>query len=245
MVNKYIYPDINDRITLAMINKTEIVIRNWEQDEITILAWIKEKLSQLDTDKAVLLDGGCGDGRLLPHFHSFFKKIYAVDPDSNRLSKAVETARELGIEQKVIFINTALEEYKSEQEFDVILSSHIIQHVQRHLVGKIISGCFQHLKPGGQLFLMTSYSTKSDDYYVKDYFVDNSFVEEEISPDMFDSIVNNNDGILPVHFFTRQSLVDLFQDNSLVIKHMQSFHNTKSNLDGRDIFVAAEKPIYP
>ena len=226
-----------------MINKMELTAGSWEQDEIAILAWIKERLSHLDADKAVMLDGGCGDGRLLPYFHSFFRKIYAVDPDSNRLSKAVETAKELGIEQKVTFINTTVEEYEFDQDFDVILSSHIIQHVQCHLVGKIISGCFRYLKPGGQLFLMTSYSTKSDDYYVKDYFADNSFVEEGISPEMFDSMVYNSDGILPVHFFSKSSLVELFKNHFLSITFMQTFHNTKNYLDGRDIFIAAEKPM--
>ncbi|ACV64545.1 Methyltransferase type 11 [Desulfofarcimen acetoxidans DSM 771] len=243
MANEYIYPDINDQITLSLINKTELIAGSWEQDELSILAWIKEKLSHLDPDKAVLLDGGCGDGRLLPHFHSFFKKIYAIDPDSNRLSKAAETSRKLGIEEKVVFINAALEECEFELQFDVIISSHIIQHVQRHLVDKILSGCFKHLKPGGYLFLMTSYSTKSADYYVKDYFAENNFVEEEISPELFDSMVSNSEGILPVHFFSRQSLVELFQNNFLVITYMQIFHNTKNNPNGRDIFVAAEKPI--
>ena len=243
MVSKYSYPDTNDRITLALINKLELSTGSWELDEKAILELIRERLSHLDPDKAVLLDGGCGDGRLLHYFHDYFKKIYAIDPDRNRLSMAEITAKELGIEHKVTFINTALEEYEFEQKFDVILSSHIIQHVQRHLVDKILDACFRYLNPGGHLYLMTSYSSKMKDYFVKDHFAEGSFVEEEISPEIFDSLVMNSEGILPVHFFSKQTTMNIFQNNNFVIKQILTFHKIEGNTDGRDIFVSAEKPI--
>jgi len=164
MEKDYIYPDIDDKITKAFIKENEPFPSYWEKSEENVLKLIKEKTRKhLSRSKdSWLLDAGCGTGRLLPEFQRYFSNILAIDPDPLQIDKAKKIAKNKGFIEKVVFKVTSAEQLDwKEESVDVILSSHIIQHVNTETIPRILCKFHKVLKSDGLLFIMTTHSRKS------------------------------------------------------------------------------------
>jgi ubiquinone/menaquinone biosynthesis C-methylase UbiE len=246
----YFYPDLNDKITSFLITQKESNKGQWEIEENEIL----NKIEQYIKEKQVswLLDAGCGTGRLLPRFQSFFDKILAVDADPSQIKKAQLLVKERGFSKKVTFKITPAETLQWQNEsIDVILCSHIIQHTHTDLVALMLQKFNALAKPDSLLFILTAYSEKHD-YYVKDEIIKNSFCETQINEKEFNSLIVNKAGKLPIHFFSLVNLKDELAKAGFSVSSYTLFHKGKNleNTDSssaRDIFVAAKKvkPLLP
>jgi 2-polyprenyl-3-methyl-5-hydroxy-6-metoxy-1,4-benzoquinol methylase len=93
-----------------------------------------------------LLDIGCGNGAFLHFARERGWIVEGIDFDS----KAVETARSLGIQVE----QGGVEKYGAlSEQFDYITLSHVIEHV--HDPAALLAACKRLLKPGGALWLET------------------------------------------------------------------------------------------
>ncbi|MDD3041498.1 MAG: class I SAM-dependent methyltransferase [Methanosarcinaceae archaeon] len=257
---QYIYPDLKDRITSVLISSKEPYEGYWEESENFILDLIKKHISKdiINKEKS-LLDAGCGEGRLTIYFSDYFERILAIDPDRSRLDIAIKETKRLKISNKIDFDSVPIEEINEDEKFDVILCSHVFQHVQTSLIPKIIEKLSILMKKPGLLFVTTCHSTKGDDYFVKNYLDDFNFVEETIDQDSFNSLVFGVNQ-LPTHLFSRGSIEELLKKSGFKIIDYKVFHiieedfGTKQNRDitvnqspslqnkyGRDVFIAAKK----
>ena len=264
-IKKYQYPDACDKVTIAFIRKNEPFKGYWEKSENYILGkmkkWIQSCVDR--STNAVFLDAGCGTGRLLPELEAYFNSILAIDPDPTQIERAKDLVEEHGFHDKVAFQAASIEGLKCKKEtFDVILCSHVLQHVTGSSVQPTLQRLAEVLNPSGLLFITTTHSGRNHDYFVKAYLRGSEAVEEEIGREEFDSLVLNGENILPIHFFTMGTILRLLESSDLELADIESYHilckvplldrivdrdrivNSLSFLKnklGRDIFIVAKK----
>ena len=220
----YVYPDVADQLTIAIINKLEPFYNYWQESEKRILFRIIDVIKSEKREKASLLDAGCGDGRLLLTFAKYVDSIVCVEPDKKRLEIAIGNSKNLGIQEKCSFVNERLEEFRCKKAFDYIICSHIIQHVSEDSAKIIIAKLSSFLKEDGTLFIMTCHSTLKDDFYVKDFFRTGDIQEENISKEEFEQLAQKGSGALPIHFFTEDNLKRLLAHSGLKVHDTKVFH---------------------
>lgn len=262
----YFYPDKNDALTLKFISAKQPFEGYWARSEQLILERMKNFVHTYTRSKinTCFLDAGCGTGRLLPEFESYFDKMLAVDPDGASLEIAKDTVRKFGFSKKVIFKDASIEKLEWEKgSIDVILCSHVLQHVHTETLASILAKFEQLLKNSGLVFITTCHSTKDYDFYAKMYQKNLEVVEEVIEQDEFNSLINNEINILPIHFLSKKTILKMLHALSFEISDFKSFHvlNGMPLIDhivfrdklvnsfpllqsrlGRDMFIACRKP---
>jgi len=102
-------------------------------------------IGALDTKKNKLLDIGCGNGDYLAFAKSLGWDVTGIDLDSN----AVDVALSKGLNARVGDVFSL----KNDEMFDAITLSHVIEHVYNP--NELIQQCYDHLNPGGKLWLET------------------------------------------------------------------------------------------
>jgi 2-polyprenyl-3-methyl-5-hydroxy-6-metoxy-1,4-benzoquinol methylase len=265
LVENYYYPDKNDSLTKTFISAKQPFDGYWAKSEQFILDRMKNFVLTHTGSKinAWFLDVGCGTGRLLPEFESFFHKMLAIDPDKYLLEIAKDTVKKHGLSRKVTFQHTSIEKLEwKERSIDVILCSHVLQHVHTDSLTNMLVKLEQLLENGGLLFITTCYSRKDYDFYTKMYLKNHGVVEEGIKKEKFNFLICNEKKILPIHFFSKKNIFKMLRDLHFEMLGFKSFHvlNRMSLLDcivfrdklvnffpflqsrlGRDMFIVCRK----
>jgi 2-polyprenyl-3-methyl-5-hydroxy-6-metoxy-1,4-benzoquinol methylase len=226
-MEKYRYPDVNDKLTMALIREEEPYRGYWENSEKQVIEIIKETIRKrnFSSKNSWLLDAGCGTGRLLPEFQEYFSNILAIDPDSSQIEKAKKIVRDGRFANKVMFKVISIEQMEREKgSIDVVLCSHVIQHVHTETIPKILQKFHYLLKPDGLLFLMTTHSRRSHGYYVTSFLKDSKLVEEKIRRKEFNSLIKNERNILPIHFFSIRNLYNILKKSGFVLINFRTYH---------------------
>ena len=136
---EYVYPDLRDQLTIALINEIEPFKDYWYESEQNILCTMKDCIEKYIKNKdSWFLDAGCGNGRILKEFEDHYSHILAIDPDANRLKSAEDNVKNQKISEKVIFRPVSIENLDTEKKFDVIICSHILQHVHTNSIPAIL-----------------------------------------------------------------------------------------------------------
>jgi len=200
----YRYPDLYDQITLTIIESEKVGTEFLIQAENRILSSAEEIFQENSFDS--LLDLGCGSGRLIIKFSKYFNRIIALDPDQRRIDNARKRIAANNV-QNVCYIQALFNaERFQDDSFDVVLCNQIIQHIDTRIIEPMIQGIFKILKPNGIVVLTTSHSSRNDDIFSKSYLKQGEIINQEISEIEFNSLTVNDQGILPIHYFSRQSL---------------------------------------
>lgn len=223
----YLYPDIDDKITASFIKEREPFEGYWERSEKKVLNLV-EKFIQENVRQVLdswFFDAGCGTGRLLPKFERHFHHILAIDPDPTQIQKAEMLVKKSGFIDKVVFQATSIEKLDWKKEsIDVILCSHILQHVHTDSVPSILRKFAKLARRKGLLFIMTTHSRKNYDYYVKAYLENSNVVEERIEKEEFNSLMFNKRNILPLRFFSWNGIIEALEESGFVLLDSRSFH---------------------
>ena len=162
---------------------------------------------------------------MLPEIQKYFKHIEAADPDSTRIEEASKLVKKCGFDAKVAFRTSAIEKLDLEKEsIDVILCSHVIQHVHTDSVSKIFLKFRDVLTKDGLLFVMTAHSRKNYDYYIKSTLIDSKNFEEKIVEAEFNSLINNVQNVLLIHFFSVKNIRRLLKNTGFALIDYRSFH---------------------
>jgi len=225
--DRYSYPDENDVLTLKFIATKQPYEGYWDKSEKFVLERMKKFVETYTKNKidTCFLDAGCGTGRLLPEFESYFDKILAIDPDEHLLEIAKDTAEKFGLSKKVIFQNASIQKIDWKKgSVDVILCSHVLQHVHTMVVANILANFEQLLNNNGLVFITTCHSRKDYDFYTKMYLKNREVVEESIEKNEFNSQIRNEKNILPIHFFSKKNIFSMLRDFHFEILDFKSFH---------------------
>jgi len=235
---------MNDTLTVSMIKKFELREGYWHSSEKHILNIVKRYIRELvKNNNSKMLDAGCGIGRLIPIFEKYFSEVYAIEPDIDRIEDAKKMIDFYGLQNKVAFINHSAEDVSSMEKVDAIICSHIIQHVGVKTAEDIIRKFGESLKDEGLLFIMTCYSDREEDYFMQDYLLNGEFVEKDINRDRFEELVCGIGEVLPVHFFTKQTITNMLVQQKLEVIDLRKYHKLKGRQGFRDVLIVAKKRL--
>lgn len=215
---------------------TDLAHEAWKARDREV--WINN-IQDLITSDAVILDAGCGLGRLLPRLWSA-KKIVLVEPDIRRFLHASVVAKCLINEdqellkklqnddfvqtneydrllqeinssplksEKVHLLNDVMQSKAISQygTFDLIVCSHIFEHISLDVIQESLAAFYNFLKPNGSLVI---FACKSPILY--QFRVNKEFSHEHIvitREEFFDICKNGHSTGLGVRYMP----FDLFQ----------------------------------
>jgi SAM-dependent methyltransferase len=223
--NIYRYPDLDDNVTTSLIDSQESKKGDWERNEKDLLDKTSKYLQ--GNRREWLFDAGCGTGRLIPLFECFFNRVLAVDPDPTQILKAKQLTENLNLTSKVTLKVAPIESLDWQKEtIDVILCSHVIQHVNTETVKLILQKFYTLSKPNGLLILTTAYAP-AQDYYMINYLKQSKFFEHQITKDEFNGLITNEAAKLPIHFFSTETLQTLMKNAGFTCLEIQPYHPVK------------------
>lgn len=230
-MQQYHYPDFEDILIIKFLEKFEKNDSYWEESERAIINRIFDYIANKPGFRYNnYLDAGCGRGRLLWVFRKHFKRITAIEPDSDRYSDSFIMAAEFGIEGKSDLKNISAEDFRSDERFDLILSSHVIQHIHTSMVIPLMENLRNHLTEDGVIALTTCHSTKEIDLYGNNYMNNGTPVRSSISQAEFNALVNGR-GMLPVHYFNADRLISDLAAIGLKTVDFRVFHVSREDRD--------------
>ncbi len=224
--NNYIYPDAGEALTISLIGETEPYPGYWEASETGVLDRAI-KIIKKKYQNGTFLDVGCGFGRLILKFSPHFQTICGLEPDKGRYEVCRKNINNWGLAEKVKLLNGSVELLQEHNAYDVILCSHVIQHIPENTANTLLKEFRKLLKKDGLLVLTTSHSKSNKDIYYKSYFnSENKRVEEAISKSEF-NITENTSGILPIKMYTSESLMHLLQKNKFHVDEIRVYHDDR------------------
>lgn len=230
-MQQYHYPDFDDILTIKFLDKFEKNDPYWKESERVIINrifyYVNNKPGFCFSN---YLDAGCGRGRLLWVFRKHFKSITAIEPDVNRFSDSMKMSAEYGIKEKSELINISAEEFRSEERFDLIFCSHVIQHIHTGTVFPLMENLRNHLSDNGVIALTTCHSTDDNDRYGSNYMDNGTPVMDSISREEFDTLVNGRSK-LPVHYFNADRLISDLAAIGLKTVDFRVFHVSREDRD--------------
>ncbi len=200
LTESYRYPDTGDHVTGMFIRRHEPYDGYWTASEDRALGKVAGKLAGIlgSREQVKALDAGCGEGRLLPWLAGFSADITAADPDPDRLAKASETVVE---DTGFSFTVSPITELGG-GPYDLVICSHVIQHVPTPDVGPILRRLATITAPGGALVLAHSRSPIGQGAFSLDSVEAGGEVRSRrVSREEFDKALRDGDGpALPVHY---------------------------------------------
>ena len=227
MSKTYTYPDPNDKITATLIGQFQINDDYWARSEQAVFRNIHHTISQINLTNYSLLDVGCGEGRLFVDFVNGASKIVGLEPDAERFAVAQKYVNDHNLNDKILLLNASLENSHLHDEFDIVLSSHIIQHIPTWSLRSHIEQLCSHTRDNGLLIINTNISHKDKDYYVKDTLEGEQFAETEIEESEFNQLAHEGAGSLPIHMFDGQRLKEMVEAFGFQLLSKRLFHVDK------------------
>jgi SAM-dependent methyltransferase len=228
----YTYPDPEDRVTFATIRALEPVPGYWSESDGRMR---KEFLGRLLADfrrerNLNGIDVGCGYGRLVPWLLDLHcRRVTALEPDPARLAVAKSRLDQDQL-PRVSFVEQTIQDFSPQAKFDLILCSHLIQHVQRAELDRILAKLRAICADDARVVLFTARSTTGVDRFVKAYQkAESSFSEDAISGDEFDSLVVNRHGVLPIRFFDLKTITRALYKADLKLIDHYAYHCCEGN----------------
>jgi trans-aconitate methyltransferase len=110
-------------------------------------------LSKIWTGKEIIMDAGCGSGRITKILSEIvpFGKVYAIDNDQNMISKAKDNLKDF---KNVITIKSNLLDidfYKTQSRFNIIFSNAVLHWILDHY--KVFKRFYELLVSNGQILI--------------------------------------------------------------------------------------------
>ncbi len=229
----YKYPDRDDETTSTVIEEN----LDWDEDEKKALEYGRSYVC----GKGLFIDAGCGLGRLTIQFAPYFMKVIAIEPDAERLVKARENIDQTGLSEKVEFMNMPLEDMSIKNEADLIISSHVIQHISIRSIPVVMQKMFNALRRGGKLILTTANSPITQDRYLKSFVEAGSRITKEVAEEEFEALLLGSKSLLPTHQFSEQSLKKILNGSGFELLGRRPFHINSKYINGIDVLIVANK----
>lgn len=206
---RYTYPDEDDRITLRFIEQAEPYPGYWAESDERAMTRAAARLGPLlgarETVRA--LDLGCGKGRMLPWLSRLAGRITAADPDTGRLAEAARVTS--GIAGAEIELVAADVHTLAGGPFDLVLCSHIIQHIPTAELVPLLTRLHERTAPGGFLMLTYTRSCFPGEWFSLERIDEHGVEERPVDRAEFDEVARDGGEFLPVHHRDRAQLAGI------------------------------------
>lgn len=170
---------------------------------------------------------GCGGGRLLPWLGKYALNCTAIEPDSERLAIAKETYPDVSFEE------ASIDEH--EGSYDLVLCSHVLQHVPSDRVAPTLQKLRNLTKPDGTLILLYSRSTSGQDEYSLDTLRRQQTRSLKVDEYQFNEELRvGSTDVLPIHYFDPDALKQMGEEIGWKETMRWAFHITDSQYSGKN-----------
>lgn len=229
----YTYPDRQDRLTCQLI-ETEYDGAYWGKSEDAVLSRACDLIHNLRktghacwSEKELrLLDAGCGLGRLFSVFaDAGVDTITAVEPDQQRFAEAAKEAdRVTGKSScRVQALYGDCSVLPEQSSFQIVLSSHVLQHITRAMAEALMEEMSRRLQPGGLFILTTTCTDNTDDLFFRESWRNGERHEEPIDGTAFDETFGMPD-VLPVRIFASDTVKEMAARHGLSFREVLAYH---------------------
>jgi 2-polyprenyl-3-methyl-5-hydroxy-6-metoxy-1,4-benzoquinol methylase len=241
---RYVYPDEGDRLTQLLIEETGRA-QAWNDEEQAVLLDLAHRVLEVKPPRSVL-DVGAGLGRVMVQMLPYFRSGDLIEPDQIRRDGLTEIMSLLDPKQARFQIHTGTDKLDAYTMYNVILLSHVIQHISQDDAQNLLASLVPRIKSGGFLYLATCLSsTTSHEYAVTRFDGDGEFEEISITSGDFAELIRSpQDRKLPIHFFPIGALSEMVKSVGLSVVNVQSFHLVKrpgsQRMSFRDVALIAK-----
>lgn len=154
------YSDRNDKITKLYISLSTTNQYLWEILEHKAYKHVETYF--LNYKEGKILDAGCGEGRLEPVLVNYFDSVVLIDEDFDRLKIAKNSL--LKFKNRLMFVQSKIEEMPFRNNyFDVVICSHVLQHMFEDSYPVAIKIIYDRIKKFGTLVFTTSITAEVED----------------------------------------------------------------------------------
>ena len=228
----YTYPDKNDALTIELINQ-EFDDAYWGDSEIEVFSHVREAIEKIEGPRN-MLDLGCGMGRLFEGFAPHVDFIQALEPDKERFLEAAKRAGAFDGKVKVNHGDLSVLKADSER-FEIVLMSHILQHIKDETIVGILEGLESKTKPGALLIVTTTHTDADEDQYFVESWCDGQRHNKVTDSEGFENAFDGGEG-LPVRMFTEASVKRLFERHGFELVEKHYYHYEDHHDIAEDIF---------
>jgi 2-polyprenyl-3-methyl-5-hydroxy-6-metoxy-1,4-benzoquinol methylase len=226
-MSKYQYPDTSDGIVIQYIKAHEPYPGYWAESEKRTFVWFEEIIGRLRrTQPALALDLGCGDGRLLPWMLKQANRVVAAEPDISRLEAAKQGYLHSKAKSRISFVSAGVATMPHKQKFDLVLFSHVLQHLPTAEARIALRQIAKVAKRGAMLLLTTTHSPLGRTYALKTYLSRAcSYREAEIDFPTFDRLAKGGARELPCRVFRFKDVESMMKEAGFRIVDKRVFHS--------------------
>ena len=214
----YQYPDKNDSITCLYID-TKSNTDYWAKSEKHVLEYAISSLQTLNSPR--ILDIGCGMGRLFATFLPYCSSFIGIEPDLERYTQATKTALHLA-DSRLQVVHGDIHTVDT-SSFDVVICSHIWQHIPLSTIEDMLSKLSSMLEPGSLFFLTTTHTHTPNDIFSLERKERNTHVSVQVSEREFTKHFSD-EGILPVRIFSKNTIQNLCKKYGFSIVDYKGYH---------------------
>lgn len=222
------YGDENDKLTSALISE-EYDGKYWGESEDEVLreaeAFLRESFGEEHLKDLVLLDLGCGMGRLIPRFAALVGRVVALEPDRQRFREAQKLVQEAGVGNAETY-NSDLKAYLQEHptaQFDVVLCSHIFQHFSHNTFSSILLDLRHCTRSNAAFLFTTTHHYGGENLYSWEEFVGGKRHLEVTDLAGFENAMDR-EGVLPVCLFAKPWMTDFLEKHGLTVHAFRAYH---------------------
>ena len=210
----YRYPDSDDAITATYLRNREPYPGYWQLSEKRALAAAERVMPA--GGKLNALDLGCGSGRLLPHLAHRYGHVTAIEPDAARAARARAVGDRLS---NIEVLHGDIEAVRMRQQiFDVVICSHVIQHVPTDAVGPLFASVRAVLRSRGRLLLLIPKLGCTNTKFDATRLDGNRATTRPLDEAEFNSLATNRlEDELPTQRFSSQEIARLLDPFFLVV----------------------------
>lgn len=195
----YRYPDGQDDLTAVFVQDREPYPGYWDESDRLAMAQLEDALHLGARDDVRALDAGCGHGRLLPWLSRQAAHVTALDPDPARLVEARRVFEQLASATTGEFLVGDVR-VLGDRTFNLMLSSHVLQHVPTATVPEMFAGFAAAAGPQAVLVVICCRAPEGHGSFSIDRLEDGRVVVESVTREQFDAACRAPavEGMLPV-----------------------------------------------
>lgn len=220
----YSYPDQDDKLTAELI-KSDIGNNNWAISEKLALNWAIDYIEKMPRPRR-MLDLGCGVGRLFSIFDRHVNEILGLEPDLDRYKEALKAScLNVG---SVIVKNGDISVLNDSDKFDIILCSHVIQHLDNQTLDNMIRQIDKHSKLGSILIIATTFCSADHDILTLERWYDGNRRVKQVDKTEFENAFSDP-SILPVRLFSRGTIEDRLRGAGYRVEGIRLYHYPNGN----------------
>jgi Methyltransferase domain len=240
----YRYPDPCDAITGHMITSLS-ESKRWEAEEEAVLAQLTSRIEQLHAPRS-LLDVGAGEGRLALRLGSHFQRMVLFEPDEERSRRIPDVMKQIDKGALSYRILRRRDEMVTDSPYDVVLISHVVQHVAFGVAVNLVLESMSLCRSGGVIYLATNLSANDHRYHAERLSDAGEWTTQQLTRDAFDDLAAHPTDVLPIHSFPAPFLCSLFQDGGVETLSVLPFHRVAQDSatgapEHRDVAVIGRK----